>query len=81
MYYNFELLLTQFLYVIVWLFLSSFIGAVMGLFGGKLAEIFCRACESRKTQAGKVGHEGMFMCISCNFSPLPFYKIEENVLL
>lgn len=32
-------------------------GAVMGLFGGKLAEIFCRACESRKTQAGKVGHE------------------------
>jgi len=29
----------------------------MGLFGGKLAEIFCRACESRKTQAGRVGHE------------------------
>lgn len=34
----------------------------MGLFGGKLAEIFCRACESRKTRAGKVGHEGVCVC-------------------
>jgi membrane associated rhomboid family serine protease len=32
-------------------------GAVCGLFGGKLAEIFCRACESKKTSQGRVGHE------------------------
>jgi len=32
-------------------------GAVMGLFGGKLAEIFCRACESKKTKTGKIGHK------------------------
>ncbi len=32
-------------------------GAVMGLFGGKLGEIFCRACESRKTVQGRIGHE------------------------
>jgi len=31
-------------------------GAVMGLFGAKLAEVFCRACESDKSQQGKVGH-------------------------
>lgn len=31
-------------------------GAVMGLFGGKLGEIFCRACESRKTPQARVGH-------------------------
>lgn len=30
------------------------IGAVMGLFGGKLAEIFCRACESHKTKQAKI---------------------------
>lgn len=35
------------------------IGAVMGLFGGKLSEIFCRQCESRKTKAGLIGHEGV----------------------
>jgi hypothetical protein len=29
-------------------------GAVMGLFGGKLAEVLCRACESTKTQQAKV---------------------------
>jgi len=32
-------------------------GAVMGLFGGKLGEIFCRACESKKTSQGRIGHE------------------------
>lgn len=32
-------------------------GAVMGLFGAKLSEIFCRACESRKTHQARVGHE------------------------
>ena len=32
-------------------------GAVMGLFGGKLAEVFCRACESKKTVQGRVGHQ------------------------
>eukprot|EP00553_Chaetoceros_curvisetus_P005739 CAMPEP_0204631632 /NCGR_PEP_ID=MMETSP0717-20131115/23093_1 /ASSEMBLY_ACC=CAM_ASM_000666 /TAXON_ID=230516 /ORGANISM="Chaetoceros curvisetus" /LENGTH=306 /DNA_ID=CAMNT_0051649237 /DNA_START=815 /DNA_END=1735 /DNA_ORIENTATION=+ len=32
-------------------------GAVMGLFGGKLGEIFCRACESRETVQGRIGHE------------------------
>lgn len=29
-------------------------GAVMGLFGGKLAEVLCRACESTKTPQAKV---------------------------
>ena len=32
-------------------------GAVMGLFGGKLAEVICRACESNKTQQGRIGHQ------------------------
>lgn len=32
-------------------------GAVMGLFGGKLAEIICRACERTDTTQGKVAHE------------------------
>jgi membrane associated rhomboid family serine protease len=32
-------------------------GAVMGLFGGKLAEIVCRACERRTTVQQKAGHE------------------------
>jgi hypothetical protein len=36
----------------------------MGLFGGKLGEIFCRQCESRKTKAGLIGHEGMFILLS-----------------
>lgn len=31
-------------------------GSVMGLFGGKLAEVLCRACESDKTPQAKVGH-------------------------
>jgi len=31
-------------------------GAVMGLFGGKLAEVFCRACESANSEQGRVGH-------------------------
>ena len=35
-------------------------GAVMGLFGAKLAEVFCRACESDKTQQGRVGHLGRY---------------------
>ena len=29
-------------------------GAVMGLFGGKLAELICRACESTKTPQARV---------------------------
>merc|ERR1719469_1666412 len=32
-------------------------GAVMGLFGAKLSEIFCRCCESADTQQGKIGHD------------------------
>jgi len=32
-------------------------GAVMGLFGGKLAEVLCRCCESKKTIQGRIGHE------------------------
>jgi membrane associated rhomboid family serine protease len=32
-------------------------GAVMGLFGGKLAEVMCRCCESKKTVQGRIGHE------------------------
>mmetsp|Transcript_25202 Transcript_25202/g.37102 ORF Transcript_25202/g.37102 Transcript_25202/m.37102 type:complete len:320 (+) Transcript_25202:19-978(+) len=32
-------------------------GAVCGLFGAKLAEVFCRACESQKTRQGRIGHE------------------------
>lgn len=31
-------------------------GAVMGLFGAKLGEIFCRSCESKKNEQGRVGH-------------------------
>lgn len=31
-------------------------GAVMGLFGGKLAEVICRACESTKTRQGRIAH-------------------------
>lgn len=29
----------------------------MGLFGGKLAEICCRYCESDKSEQGKIGHQ------------------------
>mmetsp|Transcript_16154 Transcript_16154/g.45254 ORF Transcript_16154/g.45254 Transcript_16154/m.45254 type:complete len:385 (-) Transcript_16154:193-1347(-) len=32
-------------------------GAVMGLFGGKLAEVICRCCESDKTEQGRIGHQ------------------------
>ena len=32
-------------------------GAVMGLFGGKLAEVICRACEKRDTAQDRVGHQ------------------------
>lgn len=32
-------------------------GAVMGLFGAKLSEVFCRACESRRSRQGQIGHE------------------------
>lgn len=44
-------------------------GAVMGLFGAKLAEVFCRACESDKSQQGKVGHFGTqyIMCFNILF--------------
>lgn len=31
-------------------------GAVMGLFGAKLAEVFLRMCESDKSQEERVGH-------------------------
>jgi membrane associated rhomboid family serine protease len=31
-------------------------GAVMGIFGAKISEIFCRAYESRESVQGKVGH-------------------------
>lgn len=32
-------------------------GAVMGLFGGKLAEVVVRSCESKNTVQGRIGHE------------------------
>lgn len=32
-------------------------GAVMGLFGGKLAEVFCRFCERSETSQERVGHQ------------------------
>mmetsp|Transcript_49168 Transcript_49168/g.73314 ORF Transcript_49168/g.73314 Transcript_49168/m.73314 type:complete len:364 (-) Transcript_49168:213-1304(-) len=32
-------------------------GAVMGLFGGKLAEVICRCCEATKTKQQQIGHE------------------------
>lgn len=32
-------------------------GAVMGLFGGKLAEVICRYCESDKTKEERVAHQ------------------------
>ncbi len=31
-------------------------GAIMGIFGAKISEIFCRSCESRLTVQQKVGH-------------------------
>lgn len=32
-------------------------GAVMGLFGAKLSEVFCRACESRRSRQDRISHE------------------------
>jgi hypothetical protein len=32
-------------------------GAVMGLFGGKLAEIICRYCDATHTKEEKIGHQ------------------------
>lgn len=32
-------------------------GAVCGLFGAKLAEVFCRICERRRTAQEQIGHE------------------------
>lgn len=32
-------------------------GAVMGLFGGKLAEVILKACESNETKQQKIGHQ------------------------
>ena len=32
-------------------------GAVMGLFGGKLAEIICRFCESKITKQEQISHQ------------------------
>jgi membrane associated rhomboid family serine protease len=32
-------------------------GAVMGLFGAKLAEVICRACERTKTAQQRLGHQ------------------------
>ena len=32
-------------------------GAVMGLFGGKLAEVFLRACERQLTKQDEVAHQ------------------------
>ena len=29
----------------------------MGLFGGKLAEVVVRSCESKNTVQGRIGHE------------------------
>lgn len=59
-------------------------GAVMGLFGGKLGEIFCRACESKKTSQGKIGHEvrreqlgavlcSVFVVLAFSFVPCKYF--------
>jgi membrane associated rhomboid family serine protease len=59
-------------------------GSVMGLFGGKLAEILCRHCESDKTEQAKIGHQvRKEQCagVSCSvvvvllFSFIPYGKI------
>jgi membrane associated rhomboid family serine protease len=59
-------------------------GSVMGLFGGKLAEIICRYCESDKTDQAKIGHQvRREQCagVSCSvvvvmlFSFIPYGKI------
>jgi membrane associated rhomboid family serine protease len=59
-------------------------GSVMGLFGGKLAEIVCRYCESDKTEQAKIGHQvRKEQCagVSCSvlvvllFSFIPYGKI------
>ncbi len=47
----------------------------MGLFGGKLAEILCRSREDRSSQAGRIGHEGVWMFF------LVFYFATKSVSL
>jgi len=56
-------------------------GALLGMFGAKLSEVFCRACESKATKQGRIGHEvrmeqlGGVMCsvvIVALFSFIPF---------
>lgn len=62
-------------------------GAVMGLFGGKLAEILCRYCESDKTEQAKIAHQvRKEQCagVSCSvvvvllFSFIPYGKIIDD---
>jgi membrane associated rhomboid family serine protease len=59
-------------------------GAVMGLFGGKLAEIICRCCEKTDTAQDKVGHQvrkEQCVGVSCSvivvmaFSFIPYGKL------
>jgi hypothetical protein len=63
-------------------------GAVMGLFGGKLAEIICRYCDATHTKEEKIGHQvrqeqcGAVMCsvtLVMLFSFIP-YGTYDNVL-
>jgi hypothetical protein len=58
-------------------------GAVMGLFGGKLAEVICRCCESKRTEQERIGHDvrkEQCAAVSCSvvlvmaFSFIPYGK-------
>jgi membrane associated rhomboid family serine protease len=62
-------------------------GAVMGLFGGKLAEVICRYCESDKTEQGRIGHQvrkeqcagaTCSVIIVMLFSFIPYGKIQNR---
>ena len=64
-------------------------GAVMGLFGGKLAEVLCRCCESKKTIQGRIGHEvrkeqlGGVLCsviLVMAFSFIPYGKLLRSAV-
>lgn len=63
-------------------------GSVCGLFGGKLAEVFCRCCESQKTEYAKLKHRVLmehFASTSCSvilvlvFSFIPYVDWAAHV--
>lgn len=39
-------------------------GALMGLFGAKLSEVFCRSCESKRTKQGRIGEISLLLVVN-----------------